>query len=55
MGIDPSKVIHLANAEGWLGPIAEENIRQVGERPESVRQDFRLIEKIPAQKGIRLS
>jgi len=54
MGIDPSKVIHLANAEGWLGPIAEEKIRQVGERPESVRQDFRLIETIPAQKGIRL-
>ena len=41
MGIDPARIRYLAEADGWLGPIAEEAIHQVGEtlaeRPHAVR------------------
>ena len=54
MGIDPSKVVHLAAASGRLGTIRESDIRQRGENIASVRTDFALMEKIHAQRGLRL-
>jgi len=54
MGIDPQKVPYLVAASDRLGPIRETYIRQRGETIPSVRTDFSLVEKIPAQKGLRL-
>jgi len=54
MGIDPAKVAYLA-AAGAQGPIREYLIRQRGESIVSVRTDFALMEKIHAQRGLRLS
>jgi uncharacterized protein (DUF362 family) len=55
MGIDPAKVEYLAVASGKMGPIREFLIRQRGESIASVRTDFALSEKIPAQRGLRLA
>lgn len=52
MGIEPARIPYLADAAGWLGPIAEEAIHQVGETLASVRTPFALVEKIPAQKAL---
>lgn len=52
MGLAPEGVRHLALADGWLGPIAEPGIRQVGERIADVRTPFALVESIPAQKAL---
>jgi uncharacterized protein (DUF362 family) len=54
MGIDPRKVPYLAEASGDLGTIQEIFIRQRGETIASVRTDFELVDKIPAQREIRL-
>ncbi len=54
MGIDPRKVPYLAEASGNLGTIREVFIRQRGETIASVRTDFELVDKISAQRGIRL-
>lgn len=54
MGIDPQKVRYLAAASGWLGPISESGILQIGELIASVRSNFKLLEKIPAHRGLRL-
>jgi uncharacterized protein (DUF362 family) len=54
MGVDPYQVKYLAKADGWLGPVAEDHIFQRGETIASVQTDFQLLEKIPAQKGLRL-
>lgn len=54
MGIDPNKIHYLKGASGWLGAIREKNIEQRGEKIESVRKDFQLIDTIPSHKGIRL-
>jgi uncharacterized protein (DUF362 family) len=52
MGINPKRVQYLAKA--WrLGPISEKEIVQLGERIASVRTDFKLLEKIPAHRGLR--
>jgi uncharacterized protein (DUF362 family) len=53
MGIDPHQVVYLSRAEGWLGPVREANIRQVGEPIQAVRTPFRLLEKIPAQRALK--
>ena len=53
MGINPHKITYLAMAENCLGPIREEDIRQLGEKIVSVRTDFALLEKIPAHRGLR--
>ncbi len=53
MGIDPHRVLSLSSAEGWLGPVREANIRQVGEPLQAVRTPFRLLEKIPAQRALK--
>jgi hypothetical protein len=42
----------LSRAEGWLGPIREANIHQVGEPITAVRTPFQLLEKIPAQRQL---
>ena len=54
MGIDPYKLSYLARADRWLGPIDSASIEQRGETVASVRTNFVLLEKIPAQQGIRL-
>ena len=54
MGIDPYKLSYLAKADRWLGPIGDDSIEQRGETIASVRTNFSLLEKIPAQRGIRL-
>jgi hypothetical protein len=53
MGIDPHRVVSLSRAEGWLGPVREAQIHQVGEPIQAVRAPFRLLEKIPAQRDLR--
>ncbi len=53
MGVNPFRVRYLA--EAWrLGPISESQVVQVGERITSVRTDFELLDKIPAERGLRL-
>ncbi len=52
MGIDPALIPYLAKAAGWLGPIAEEAIHQVGETLTTVRTPFDLVAKIPAHKAL---
>jgi uncharacterized protein (DUF362 family) len=54
MGIDPDKIPYLNHASGKLGPIGEEGIEQRGETIRAVRKDFKLIDSIPAQQGIRM-
>lgn len=54
MGINPHKIKYLADTDGRLGPIGESLITQRGESWESVRTDFKLLEYIPAHKGLRL-
>ena len=54
MGIDPNKISYLSRADNWLGPVGEGSIEQCGEAIVAVRANFELIDKIPAQKGIRL-
>lgn len=52
MGVDPMAVRYLAEADGWLGPVAESGIVQTGETIAAVRTPFRLVESIPAQKRL---
>jgi uncharacterized protein (DUF362 family) len=56
MGIDPHKVRYLEYAPKLnLGPVAEEFIEQRGEPIAKVRTDFKLIDAIQAQQGLRLA
>jgi uncharacterized protein (DUF362 family) len=55
MGVDPTKVGYLRQADGRLGPIGAEAITQRGETPAAVRRDFALLDFVPAQQGIRLA
>jgi len=54
MGIEPGKIPYLKYASGIIGPISETNIEQRGETVKAVQKHFRLMENIPALKGIRL-
>ena len=54
MGIDPNKIPYLKLASGRLGAIRDSNIIQRGENIASVRQDFQLLDFIPAHRGIKL-
>jgi uncharacterized protein (DUF362 family) len=54
MGIDPEKIYYLKSASGKIGSIKEKNIEQRGETINSVRKNFKLLDYIPAQKGLRL-
>ena len=53
MGIDPERVPYLAQAAGWLGPIAEAAIAQVGETLASAVTPFELLPAIPAHRILR--
>jgi uncharacterized protein (DUF362 family) len=53
MGIDPDRVRYLAQAAGWLGPIAEREIAQVGETLASAVTPFALVPTIPAHRALR--
>ncbi len=55
MGIDPYKVSYLERADNWLGPLSEGAIEQHGETIASVRNNFNLIETIPAHQNLRLA
>ncbi len=56
MGIDPAKIHYLAGAQQLkLGTIDELAIEQRGEAISKVRTDFKLLNKIQAQQGIRLA
>ena len=52
MGVAPERVRYLAKAAGWLGPLGESEILQVGEEIADVATPFELVEKIPAQKAL---
>jgi len=54
MGINPTKIQYLKGAPGLLGPVEEEDIEQRGEAIAAVRTDFRLVDEIPAHRGLRL-
>jgi uncharacterized protein (DUF362 family) len=54
MRINPYRVKYLREAEAFLGPIHEADIVQVGETIASVATEFKLLEHIPAQRGLRL-
>jgi uncharacterized protein (DUF362 family) len=53
MGIDPHKIPYLQVASGWLGSIGERWVEQRGELLRDCRQEFRLLDSIAAQRGIR--
>jgi uncharacterized protein (DUF362 family) len=53
MGIDPARIGYLATVADWLGPIAEKRIEQRGESIASTRTEFKLLDTIPAQRGLR--
>ncbi len=55
MRIDPLKVPYLREACGWLGTVHQENIIQRGETVESVQTQFRLLDEVPAHRGLRLA
>jgi uncharacterized protein (DUF362 family) len=46
MKLEPRKVIHLAKADEFLGNLAYEKIEQIGEKLESLQQDFEIIEDL---------
>ena len=54
MGVDPHRVRYLAEAGRRLGPVHAAEIIQIGEPIASVRTDFKLLDKIPAHRGLRL-
>jgi uncharacterized protein (DUF362 family) len=54
MGINPEKIPYLKRASGSLGTIRESNITQRGENIASVRKDFKLLDFIPAHRGLRM-
>jgi uncharacterized protein (DUF362 family) len=55
MGINPEMILYLKHASRRLGAIKESNIEQRGEKIVSVRKVFKLLDYIPAHKGIGLS
>jgi uncharacterized protein (DUF362 family) len=53
MKIDPYRVNYLNRAQDLLGPVEESSIIQVGEPLAAVATEFKLLDYIPAQKGLR--
>ena len=53
MKIDPYRVNYLNRAQDLLGPVQESSIIQVGEPLAAVATEFKLLDYIPAQKGLR--
>ena len=54
MGINPIKIKYLKQAAKYLGPIKEDDIIQLGESIRSVKTNFEILNRIPAQRGIRI-
>jgi uncharacterized protein (DUF362 family) len=54
MGINPFNIKYLEQAAYYLGPIKEDDVIQLGESIKSVQTNFELLDRIPAQKGIRI-
>jgi uncharacterized protein (DUF362 family) len=52
MRLEPRKVIHLAKADAFLGNLASERIEQIGEKLESLQQDFDVIEDLKDLKTL---
>jgi len=50
MSIDPWRVSYLADAEAFLGNIADERITQLAEDVDTLRQDFRVLESFETLK-----
>jgi len=55
MGVNPYNIAYLKYASGRIGSINEGNIEQRGENIIAVRKDFKLLDNIPAHRGLRLS
>jgi uncharacterized protein (DUF362 family) len=53
MGIDPTRVTYLRNADGRLGTLSLDEIVQRGETIASVHTDYQLMDFIPAHRGLR--
>ncbi len=53
MRIDPYRVNYLNRAQDLLGPVNEASIVQVGEPLASVATEFKLLDYVPAQRGLR--
>ena len=43
MRIDPEKIQHLATAAHFLGNVESERIEQIGEPPDALQRDFRVL------------
>ncbi len=54
MKIDPYRVKYLQQAEASLGPIHEADIMQLGEPVAAVATEFKLLDFVPAHRGLRL-
>jgi uncharacterized protein (DUF362 family) len=52
MKLEPRKINHLAKADAFLGNVANEKIEQIGERLESLQQDFEIIDSLKDLKKI---
>ncbi len=52
MKLEPRKVVHLAKADAFLGNLANEKIEQIGEKLESLQQDFDVIEDLKDLKTL---
>ena len=52
MKLEPRKVVHLAKADAFLGNLAHEKIEQIGEKLESLQQDFDIIEDLKDLKNL---
>ncbi|HEX3869266.1 MAG TPA: DUF362 domain-containing protein [Pirellulales bacterium] len=45
IGLDPTRVSYLSLADGWLGPLAERSIQQVGEPWKGVASPFEILDR----------
>jgi len=52
MNLEPRKIKYLASADEFLGNLASEKIEQIGEKLESLQQDFEVIESLKDLKKI---
>ena len=52
MKLEPRKVNHLAKADEFLGNLANDKIEQIGEKLESLEQDFEVIDSLKDLKKI---
>jgi uncharacterized protein (DUF362 family) len=45
IGLDPTRVSYLSLADGWLGPLSDHSIEQVGERWKTVATPFEVLDR----------